>query len=90
VPITTFTAPDSLQSQNGQAFTATVNSGNPITQAEGTNGAGSLLVGSVESSNVDIAAQFSALIIAQQAYGANAKVVTTANQLLQTTINMIQ
>jgi len=90
VPITTFSAPDALQRQNGQAFTATTNSGNAITQAEGTNGAGSLIVGSVESSNVDIATQFSDLIVAQQAYGANAKVVTTADQLLQTTINMLQ
>jgi flagellar hook protein FlgE len=90
VPIITFAAPDSLQRQNGQAFTGTTNSGNAITQAEGTNGAGSLVTGSVESSNVDIATQFSSLIVAQQAYSANAKVVTTANQLLQTTINMIQ
>jgi flagellar hook protein FlgE len=90
VPIVTFAAPDALQRQNGQAFTATTNSGNAITQAEGTNGAGSLVIGSVESSNVDIATQFSDLIVAQQAYGANAKVVTTADQLLQTTINMIQ
>jgi flagellar hook protein FlgE len=90
IPITTFAAPDSLQSQNGQAFTATTNSGSAITQAEDTNGAGSLVIGSVESSNVDIATQFSDLIIAQQAYGANAKVVTTADQLLQTTINMLQ
>ncbi|MFI4982025.1 MAG: flagellar hook protein FlgE [Nevskiales bacterium] len=90
VPITTFASPDSLQRQNGQAFTATTGSGNPITQAENTNGAGNLIVGSIESSNVDIATQFSSLIVAQQAYGANAKVVTTADQLLQTTINMIQ
>jgi flagellar hook protein FlgE len=90
VPITTFAAPDSLQRQNGQAFTITTNSGNAVTQAENTNGAGSLIVGSVESSNVDIATEFSNLIVAQQAYGANAKVVTTADQLLQTTINMIQ
>jgi len=90
VPIVTFSAPNALQRQNGQAFTATSNSGNAIAQAEGTNGAGSLITGSVESSNVDIATQFSSLIVAQQAYGANAKVVTTADQLLQTTINMIQ
>ncbi len=90
VPIVTFAAPDALQRQNGQAFTATSNSGTAITQAEGTNGAGSLITGSVESSNVDIATQFSDLIVAQQAYGANAKVVTTADQLLQTTINMMQ
>jgi flagellar hook protein FlgE len=90
VPIVTFAAPDQLQRQNGQAFTATSNSGSAITQAENTNGAGSLVTGSVESSNVDIATQFSSLIVAQQAYGANAKVVTTADQLLQTTINMLQ
>lgn len=90
VPVITFAAPDSLQRQNGQAFTATNNSGSAITQAEGTNGAGSLVTGSVESSNVDIATEFSDLIVAQQAYGANAKVVTTADQLLQTTINMLQ
>jgi flagellar hook protein FlgE len=90
VPITTFAAPDALQRQNGQAFTGTTNSGNPITQAEDTNGAGSLIIGSVESSNVDIATQFSSLIVAQQAYGANAKVVSTADQMLQTTINMLQ
>lgn len=90
VPVITFSAPDALQRQNGQAFTATTNSGNAITQAEGTNGAGSLVTGSVESSNVDIATEFSNLIVAQQAYGANAKVVTTADQLLQTTINMLQ
>jgi flagellar hook protein FlgE len=90
VPVITFAAPDALQRQNGQAFTATNMSGSAITQAEGTNGAGSLVTGSVESSNVDIATEFSNLIVAQQAYGANAKVVTTADQLLQTTINMLQ
>jgi flagellar hook protein FlgE len=90
VPIITFAAPDALQRQNGQAFTATTNSGQAITQAENTNGAGSLVIGSVESSNVDIATEFSNLIVAQQAYGANAKVITTADQLLQTTINMLQ
>ena len=90
VPVITFSAPDALQRQNGQAFTATNQSGSAITQAENTNGAGSLVTGSVESSNVDIATEFSSLIVAQQAYGANAKVVTTANQLLQATLNMIQ
>jgi flagellar hook protein FlgE len=90
VPLITFAAPDALQRQNAQAFTATSNSGNPIAQAENTNGAGSLVTGSVESSNVDIATQFSNLIVAQEAYSANAKMVTTADNLLQTTINMKQ
>lgn len=89
VPITTFNNADGLQSQNGQAFTATQNSGSPATESEGTNGAGSLTTGAVEESNVDIATEFSKLIVAQSAYSANTKVITTANQLMQATINII-
>ena len=90
VPVITFAAPDALQRQNGQAFTATTDSGNAIAQSAATNGAGGLVTGSVEGSNVDIATEFSKLIVAQQAYGANAKMLTTAQQLLQTTIDMKQ
>jgi flagellar hook protein FlgE len=89
VPVATFGNADALQSQNGCAYTVTNNSGNASLQDAGTNGAGSLVTSSVESSNVDIASEFSHLIVAQQAYSANAKVVTTANQLMQTTIAMI-
>ena len=89
VPLVTFKAPDALQSQNGQSFTATNNSGTPLANAVGTNGAGNLVVQSVEGSNVDIASEFSDLIVAQQAYSSNAKVVTTANTMLQATLQMI-
>lgn len=88
VPIATFGNADALQAQNGSAYTATPASGSPTLQDAGTNGAGTLATDSVESSNVDIAAQFTKLIVAQQAYSANTKVVTTADQLMQATINM--
>ena len=90
VPLITFNAPDALQGQNGQSFTTTATSGDPLADQVSTNGAGSLVVSSVEGSNVDIASEFSQLIIAQQAYSANAKVVTTANDMLEATINMKQ
>ena len=90
VPLVTFNAPNALQGQNGQSFTTTTNSGNPLADAANSNGAGSLVISSVEGSNVDIASEFSQLIVAQQAYSANAKVITTANDLLQATINMKQ
>jgi flagellar hook protein FlgE len=89
IPIVTFNAPDALQSQNGQAFTATTDSGTPLATTASTNGAGNIVTGSVEGSNVDIATEFSSLIVAQQAYSANAKVVTTADQMLQTTLSMM-
>ena len=90
VPLITFNNPNGLQRQDGQSFTATLESGTPLAQQASTNGAGNLVTGSVESSNVDIATEFSKLIVAQQAYTASAKMVTTAQTLLQTTIDMKQ
>ena len=90
VPLVTFNNPDALQRQDGQSFTSTIQSGDPLAEQVNTNSAGSLVVSSVESSNVDIATEFSKLIVAQQAYSANTKVVTTANDMLQATINMKQ
>ncbi|HKM63798.1 MAG TPA: flagellar hook protein FlgE [Acidisphaera sp.] len=90
VPIVTFAAPDQLQSQNGQAFTQSPASGNPLVNSAGSGSAGTLLTGSLEGSNVDLATELSNLIVAQQAYSASAKVVTTADQMLQTTVNMKQ
>jgi len=88
VPITTFAAPDSLQRQNGSAFTATTASGAPVTQAAGASGAGGIATSSTEASNVDISQEFSQLVIAQRAYSANAKIITTADDLLQQTIDI--
>ncbi len=90
VPVVTFAAPDALQSQNAATFTATTASGSALANEAGTNGAGALVTGSIEGSNVDLATEFSNLIVAQQAYSANAKVVTTASQLMQVTLDMKQ
>jgi flagellar hook protein FlgE len=90
VPLITFNDPKGLQRQNGQSFSATAQSGTPLAESAGSNGAGTLATQSVESSNVDIATEFSKLIVAQQAYSANTKMVTTADQMLQQTINMKQ
>jgi flagellar hook protein FlgE len=88
VPITTFNAPDALQRLDGQAFMRTVESGEARTSDPASNGAGRLATSSVEGSNVDIASEFSKLIIAQRAYTANTKIVTATDEMLQDTINM--
>lgn len=88
VPLTTFADADALQREDGQAFTATRDSGPPQTLTVGSNGAGGLVVSAVESSNVDIAKEFTKLIVAQRAYSANTKLVTTADELLQQTLDM--
>jgi len=88
VPIITFNDPNALQRQDGQAFTVSQDSGPPLAETAGTNGAGDLLTQDVEGSNVDIATEFSKLIVAQRAYSANTKMITSADDMLQQTIDM--
>jgi flagellar hook protein FlgE len=84
VSLATFNGPNNLQGLDGGAFAATVDSGPPIFSASGK------VVGSaLEGSNVDIATQFSHLIVAQQAYSANAKVMTTSDQMIQALLTVI-
>jgi flagellar hook protein FlgE len=88
--VVTFASPSSLQSEDGQAYLATKQSGDPRVNQVGNNGAGNLVTSSLESSNVDIATEFTKLIVAQQAYSANTKMVTTANDMLQATVDMVR
>ena len=88
VPVVTFASTNMLQRENGQAFSATIASGAPQAKDPGVAGAGTLATGSLEASNVDIAQEFTKLITAQRAYSANTKMVTTADELLQQSIDM--
>jgi flagellar hook protein FlgE len=80
-----FNGQDSLQAINGGAYAETADSGPPL-----FNSTGQIVGNSLEASNVDIATQFSDLIVAQQAYSASAKVMTTANQMIQSLLTVIQ
>ena len=64
-------------------------SGAPLIGTANTGGRGTITGGYVESSNVDTAAEFAKMIVAQQAYQANAKTVTTMDTISQTTIQML-
>jgi flagellar hook protein FlgE len=85
ITLATFNGANSLQALSGQAYAATPESGNPIFGNGGTIEGSSL-----EGSNVDIATQFSQLIVAQQAYSANARVMSTADQMVQSLLQVIQ
>lgn len=88
VPVVAFNDPDKLQRLDGQAFMRTVESGEARVTDASSNGVGKLVTGSLERSNVDIAAEFSKLILAQRAYTANTRIVTASDEMLQDTINM--
>jgi flagellar hook protein FlgE len=77
-----------LARQGSDNFTATLASGQAAIGAPGTSGLGSVTGGSLESSNVDIATEFSNLIIAQREFEANAKSITTFDEIMQDTINL--
>ena len=79
-----------LQRIGSNLFTETLASGQAVVGSPGTGGRGSLSGGALELSNVDIATEFANLIVAQRAFEANAKAVTTFDQITQDTINLKQ
>ncbi len=85
ITLASFNGENSLQALNGGAYAATPDSGPPNFSATGK-----IVGSSLEASNVDIATQFSQLIVAQQAYSANAKVMSTSDQMIQSLLQVIQ
>jgi flagellar hook protein FlgE len=85
VSIATFNGADFLQRIDGGAFEVTNESG-PALYGKGGTISGS----SLESSNTDIADEFTKLIVTQQAYSANTKVITTANTMVQDLLNIMR
>jgi flagellar hook protein FlgE len=83
VPVATFDNPDGLSAISGNAYAASVDSGTPIVQEANSGGAGQIQSDSLETSTVDLATEFTNLITTQRAYSASARIVTTADQMLQ-------
>ncbi|MCW0235083.1 MAG: flagellar hook protein FlgE [Ferrovibrio sp.] len=90
IPIARFNDPTELDRVNGNAFVATPQSGSPILAQPGSSGVGDFVSAAIEGSNVDIADEFSKLIVAQRAYSANAKIITATDELLQETISILR
>ncbi|HXX89751.1 MAG TPA: flagellar hook protein FlgE [Acidimicrobiales bacterium] len=86
--LATFSNPGGLADTGNLMYTQTPNSGQPQIGTPNTGGRGSLIGGSLESSNVDLASQLTDLIVAQEAYQANTKVVATTSQAIQSLVNM--
>jgi flagellar hook protein FlgE len=85
IPLASFNGDNGLKQLDGGAFQATDESGPAIFGASG-----SIAAQSLEGSNTDISDEFTKLIVTQQAYAANTKIVTTANDMLQETIQMLR
>jgi len=90
VAVATFPNPDGLTAVSGDSYQVSTASGNFNLKEPGTGGAGSLDPSTLEASTVDLSQQFAGLITTQQAYSASAKILTTADQMLQALINIQQ
>lgn len=85
IPLVAFTGEEQLQRLDGGAYAATPGSGLPLAGAPGT------IVGqALEASNTDIAEEFSKLIVTQQAYSANGRVLSTSNDMMQDVLNIVR
>ena len=85
ITLASFNGTNGLQRIDGGAFEASDASG-PATY----NAAGKIVGSSLEGSNTDIADEFTKLIITQQAYSANTRVITTSNEMMQDLLNMLR
>ncbi|MET3891552.1 flagellar hook protein FlgE [Bosea sp. OAE506] len=81
-----FNADNAMKRLDGGAFEETIESGPPIIGL----GTSQLIGGNIEQSNTDIADEFSKMIVTQQAYSANTKVITTAQEMLRDVFSIIR
>ena len=84
----TFSNPSGLEKIGDNLYDRTMNSGEPTPGTPGSGQAAKLTTGALEMSNVDLANEFSEMMITQRAYQANSKIITTSDTLMETLINM--
>ena len=82
LPLATFANANGMEALTGNTWIETDASGQAMLRQAGTNGAGEITAYSVESSNVDLATEFSNMIVTQRAYSAATKIITTADEML--------
>jgi flagellar hook protein FlgE len=83
IALAKFTNPSGLEKAGGSSYVATANSGGVQLGGAGDAGIGSLAAGSLEMSNVDLSQEFTNLIVAQRGFQANARIITTSDEVLQ-------
>ncbi|MDT8859020.1 flagellar basal body rod protein FlgG [Alkalihalobacillus sp. MEB130] len=83
-----FANPEGLQKEGGNLYQVTANSGAPQVTTPGADGTGTLVAGTLEMSNVDLSEEFTEMIVAQRAFQANTRIITTSDEILQELVNL--
>ena len=88
LPLTLFANPNGLEVVTGNAFRQTDRSGDVLLLQAKSGGAGAIASSALESSTVDLAEEFTKMITTQRAYSAAAKIITTADEMLEELIRI--
>jgi flagellar hook protein FlgE len=90
IAVATVPNPDGLNTASGNAYTASIGSGEVSLKKPGEGGGGTINGGALEASTVDLSTEFTSLITTQRAYSASSKIITTADQMMQELLNTIR
>ena len=88
IAVATFTNNEGLEKAGSSNYRESVNSGEVVINVPGQGANGRLSTGALEMSNVDLAQEFTNLIIAQRGFQANSRVITSSDELLQDLVNL--
>ncbi|MEP6571537.1 MAG: flagellar hook-basal body complex protein [Gemmatimonadota bacterium] len=88
IALATFNNPTGLLRNGNNMYAESANSGGAIVGFAGTSSQSSITPGALESSNVDLSEEFTNMIIAQRGFQANARVITTADEMLNELVNL--
>jgi len=90
IALANFNNPEGLERAGNNTFKPSANSGVPIISVPLVGGAGRLVPGALEQSNVDLASEFTDMIISQRGFQANARVITTQDAILAEAVNLVR
>ncbi|MDF2635347.1 MAG: flagellar hook protein FlgE [Pelosinus sp.] len=88
VALASFNNPGGLEKYGESLYVKSNNSGEPRVGTSGTGGRGKFSPGTLEMSNVDLATEFSNMIVTQRGFQANSKVITTTDTMLEELVNL--
>lgn len=86
--VANFKNPDGLVLEGSSYYTKSTNSGEPSIEAPGTVSTGELITNALEMSNVDLANEFSDMIVTQRGFQANTKIISVVDQMLEELVNL--
>lgn len=86
--LATFTNPNGLEKSGENNYVVSINSGDPLVDAPGAAGKGKIIAGVLEMSNVDLAEQFTDMIVTQRGFQANSRTIQTSDQMLQEVLTL--